>query len=144
MAGASVLVGPLTLTNDLPKEIHKINEMSILKLVESAIADTQDSESLREQARALDRQWAHVEAQHRVELDLIRSSISDELIDREANASRISEKQRFLFEKALSSSKQQALDRALSSSIFIESSLASLCNQATVNLGAKELAESLV
>jgi hypothetical protein len=49
-------------------------------------------------------------------------------VDREANAARVSDRQRFLFERAAAQAGQAAAsERAAQSAFFVESALVSLC-----------------
>jgi len=84
-----------------------------------------------EQERALKRARRDFEAQtlrHTTELDALRSEVHCELVDREANAARISERQRFLFERPTAQAGQAAAnERASASAAYVEAALVALC-----------------
>lgn len=71
---------------------------------------------------------ADVEARTRVQMDTLRTEINSELIDREANAARIAERQQFLFQRAAALPGQLgALERAVASAAYVEAALVALC-----------------
>ena len=66
------------------------------------------------------------------ENDVLRAEMHAELVDREANAARVAERQRFLFERAAAQQGQAAAgDRAAQSAAFVEAALVSLCPHTT-------------
>ena len=66
------------------------------------------------------------------ELDSLRAEVHAELVDREANAARVAERQRFLFERSVALPGQlSAADRAGASAAFVEAALVALCPQTT-------------
>jgi hypothetical protein len=78
-----------------------------------------------------------------VEKDVLRQEMHAEQVDREANAARVAERQRFLFERAVSQPGQAAAgERAVASASFVEAALASLCPHITEKSpGSAQLAE---
>lgn len=88
-----------------------------------------------EQERALKKARRDFEFQkmrHTTELDTLRSEVHCELVDREANAARISERQRFLFERPVAQPGQTAAnDRAAASAAYVEAALCALCPHST-------------
>ena len=77
------------------------------------------------------------------ELDVLRSEMHSELVDREANSARVAERQRFLFERSAAQNGQaSAAERAAQSAAFVESALVSLCPHTTARSpGCSQLAE---
>jgi hypothetical protein len=74
------------------------------------------------------RHAADAAAQSRIALDLLRSEVNSELVDREANAARIAERQQFLFQRASALPGQaSAAERACASAAYVEAALVSLC-----------------
>lgn len=73
------------------------------------------------------RQLSYMEQRHAVELALMRDAMRSELIDREGNSARVAEKQRAIVENNFGTSRVElaAFDRATSSALTIQSSLAS-------------------
>lgn len=66
-----------------------------------------------------------------VERDVMRSEMHGELVDREANAARVAERQRFLYERPLAQNGlAQAFERASASASFVEAALVALCPHA--------------
>jgi len=73
------------------------------------------------------RELVHAKHRARAEVDLLRSELHSELVDREANAARVHERQRFLFEKQSALEGQLvAHDRAAASAAYLEAALVSL------------------
>lgn len=78
------------------------------------------------------REHAEAIARFTAELDCLRSEMHCELVDREANAARISERQRFLFERQSAQPGQlTAAERAAQSAAYVEAALAALCPHST-------------
>lgn len=79
-----------------------------------------------------------------VEVDALRAEVHAELVDREANAARVAERQRFLFERAVALPGQlSASDRAGASAAFVEAALVALCPQTTTpSHGCEQLSNS--
>lgn len=76
----------------------------------------------------IQREMAHQQARHIAEKDALKAEIHCESVDREANAARVAERQRFLFERSVALPGQvDAADRASASASFVEAALASLC-----------------
>lgn len=67
-------------------------------------------------------------ARARSQLDILRTEINSELVDREANAARIAERQQFLFQRASALPGQLgAAERAVASATYVEAALVALC-----------------
>lgn len=65
---------------------------------------------------------------HIIEMDSLRSELHGELVDREANAARIVERQRLLFERSVAQPGQlHGHDRATASAAYVEAALVALC-----------------
>lgn len=74
------------------------------------------------------RRATELKARARTQLDMLRTEINDELVDREANAARIAERQQFLFQRASAVPGQLgAAERAVASATYVESALVALC-----------------
>ena len=68
-----------------------------------------------------------------VEKDALRAEMHAELVDREANAARVAERQRVLFERGSALAGQAgAQERAYASAAFVEAAVASLCPNAGI------------
>ena len=79
------------------------------------------------------RRQSFEKARATIELDTLRMEMHAELVDREANAARVAERQRFLFERhAAQNGQAAAADRAAQSAAFVEAALVSLCPHTTV------------
>mgnify|MGYP004366846045 FL=1 len=91
-----------------------------------------------------DRERAHENMRSTIELDTIRSEMHMELVDREANAARVAERQRFLFERSSAQAGQaSAAERASASASYVEAALAALCPHTTpASPGCAQLAAS--
>ena len=78
---------------------------------------------LLRQQRALE----HAKHRARAEVDLLRSELHGELVDREANAARVNERQRCIFEREQALAGQStAHARAQASAAYLEAALVSL------------------
>lgn len=74
------------------------------------------------------RRSADAASHARVQLDILRTEINSELVDREANAARIAERQQFLFQRASALPGQlTAAERAVASATYVEAALVALC-----------------
>ena len=74
------------------------------------------------------RDAAAAHTRHTAEKDVLKAELHCEAVDREANAARVAERQRFLFERAVALPGQSdASERASASAAFVEAALASLC-----------------
>lgn len=117
------------------RALHKrLRELEITDHSESAKSkDNIDWKALRQLAadanravQAMQRHASHEALCADVRANILREAVRDELIDREANAARVQERQRSIFEgqepDALS-----ALDKASQLVAVVESSIASLC-----------------
>jgi hypothetical protein len=90
------------------------------------ILDTLDS--LKTTLLSIKREISHNQSRFTAERDALRSELHCESVDREANAARVAERQRFLFERAVALPGQgDASDRASASAAFVEAAMASLC-----------------
>ena len=86
------------------------------------------ADSLHAHALCDARQAADAAAQTRVQMDILRLEINSELVDRDANAARIAERQQFLFQRASALPGQAtAAERAVASAAYVETALVSLC-----------------
>lgn len=82
--------------------------------------------------QTLARQKAFEKARATAEFDALRSEVHAELVDREANAARVAERQRFLFERHTAQMGQaSAAERAAQSAALVEAALVSLCPHTT-------------
>lgn len=90
------------------------------------ILDTLDT--LKTVLLSIQRELAHNQSRFTAERDALRSELHCESVDREANAARVAERQRFLFERAVALPGQgDASDRASASAAFVEAAMASVC-----------------
>lgn len=87
------------------------------------------------------RELVHAKHRSRAEVDLLRSELHDELVDREANAARVNDRQRFLFERQCALDGQlHAHDRAAASAAYLEGALVALdVNTQTAGHGCEVL-----
>lgn len=77
--------------------------------------------------RSLQRRLVFAESQKRAELDALRAELHGELVDREANAARIWDRQKYLFERAEAlSGMSSAHQRAAASAAYLEAALVTL------------------
>ena len=76
-----------------------------------------------------------------IERDVLRAEIRADLVDREANAARVAERQRILFERSCALPGQlSSHDRAAASANYVETALASLCpNHGRLSSGCERL-----
>ena len=89
------------------------------------------------------RELVHAKNRARAEIDLLRSELHGELVDREANAARVKERQRYIFD-GLSALDGQATayERAHASAAYVEAALVSLdVNAQTAGHGCETLFE---
>ena len=103
---------------------------------------TDKLQSLFRELNALKRQYEDVQARMRVERDILSIEMHNELVDREANAARVAERQRGMFERASALKGQlDAFDKANQSAACVESAVANLCPLASVthSLGCRRL-----
>jgi len=77
---------------------------------------------------SLQRQAHYANARATAERDALQSEVHNELVDREANAARVADRQRFLFERTTALPGQaNAYERAAQSAAFVEAAIVSLC-----------------
>ena len=89
-------------------------------------------EKLEQTLQAGERDAAYRKSRAIVEKDQLRSEVHCELVDREANAARVSERQRFLFERSTAQPGQaSAAERASASALYVEAALVALCPHST-------------
>ena len=119
----------LSLTKQLYQQLQKgaekipLSELSVHLKTLNRLFSEQDK-ALKGLKRTLDDQ----SKRHVIELDSLRSEIHCELVDREANAARIIERQRFLFERSVAQPGQlHGHDRAAASAAYVEAALSALC-----------------
>ena len=100
-------------------------------------------EEIRHTLVQIQHQIAHEKARHITEKDILRAELHCEAVDREANAARISDRQRFLFERAVALPGQaEASDRAAASASYVEAALASLCPHNVAHMPGCEALEA--
>jgi len=86
------------------------------------------AKSLMRAVTASERRRAFEAQRAIVDKDVMRSEMHFELVDREANAARVVERQRFLYERPVAQNGlSQAFDRAASSASFVQAALVALC-----------------
>lgn len=85
-------------------------------------------QALDDTLQLIKREMAAAHTRHTAEKDVLKAELHCEAVDREANAARVAERQRFLFERAVALPGQsEASERASASAAFVEAALASLC-----------------
>lgn len=85
-------------------------------------------DQLRKEVEQLQRELHDYKTRARAEKDVLRAEVHGELVDREANAARVAERQRFLFERSAAQMGQSSAgDRAAASAAFVEAALVTLC-----------------
>jgi hypothetical protein len=94
----------------------------------------------------LQRTLEHMKTRHTIESDLLRAEVHSELVDREANAARVADRQRFLWERSVALPGQAAAgDRAAASAAYVEAALSALCPHSTPRSnGSEQLAAATV
>lgn len=121
-------VSALSLTKDLYERSAKGEQISTDELQKHFRTL---NKLFSEQERALKKARRDLSAEkirHTTELDVLRSEVHCELVDREANAARVSERQRFLFERPVAQVGQTAAnERAAASAAYVEAALVALC-----------------
>lgn len=94
----------------------------------------QNAHSLQQQLQTLKRQLMDLKARNTAERDILSMEMHHELVDREANAARTADRQRYIFERSSALTGQlSAFDKASQSTAFVESAVANLCPYATNN-----------
>jgi hypothetical protein len=79
-------------------------------------------------AKNYNRELHMLKLRSRTERDILRNELRSDGVDREANAARVAERQRILFERSSAQAGAlSAYDRASSSASYVEAALASLC-----------------
>jgi hypothetical protein len=122
----------------------RINSVGDSPTDETLVSLRQDLQQLHLLVQAEARQSAEERARFLVEKDVMREEMHAEHVDREANAARVAERQRFLFERSVAQPGQaSAAERASASASFVEAALASLCpHVAQKSPGMAQLAEA--
>lgn len=130
----------MALARALCVRIHDAGDHPSAELMSSLKDDLQQLHVL---VQAEARRTAADRVRFLVEKDLLRQEMHAEQVDREANAARVAERQRFLFERSLAQPGQSAAgERAVASASFVEAALASLCPHASQKSpGSTQLAE---
>jgi hypothetical protein len=94
----------------------------------------QNARALQQQLQTLKRQFLDLKARNTAERDIFSMEMHHELVDREANAARTADRQRYIFERSSALAGQlSAFDKASQSTAFVESAVANLCPYATNN-----------
>ena len=122
----------------------RINSAGDSPTVEMFASLREDLQQLHLVVQAEARQSAEERARFLVEKDVMREEMHAEHVDREANAARVAERQRFLFERSVAQPGQaSAAERASASAAFVEAALASLCpHVAQKSPGTAQLGEA--
>ena len=133
-------VGGLALLSEIHKQLHQATENGT-PLTCAAILDR--LLQLQQALQSEQREHAFLEARAVMEKDQLRSELHCELVDREANAARVIERQRFLFERSTAQPGQSsAAERASASALYVEAALVALCPHSTPRSpGCTQLAE---
>jgi hypothetical protein len=114
----------ISLSNELVQQLTEPSPNSARTL--------QNARLLHQQLQALKRQFLDLKARYQVERDIVAMEMHHELVDREANAARTSDRQRYIFERSSALSGQlSAFDKASQSTAFVESGVANLCPYAS-------------
>lgn len=86
------------------------------------------AKSLMRNVASMERDAEHAKKQALAERDLLKSEVHMELVDRDANAARVAERQRFLFDRAhIAQTRSLANDHASASAAFVEAAIVALC-----------------
>jgi hypothetical protein len=123
----------------LLKEIERKNNVNLEGLI---LRVRKLHKKIGQTDAAAKRQLTDLRIRHRAELDLLRTELLSELVDREANSARVADRQRFLFERSLAQTGQfSSNERAFASAAYVEKALTSLCpNPHRVSDGCDKLA----
>lgn len=113
----------------LSKSLYEAADAAIRDKTEIDLAAVKSTaKKLNKLLLVLSRQQHFEKSRSTTENDVLRGEMHAELVDREANAARVAERQRFLFERAAAQQGQAAAgDRAAQSAAFVEAALVSLC-----------------
>lgn len=85
-------------------------------------------DALRARIVELEQELRDTKARARLERAALKAEMRAELVDRQANAARVADRQRALFERGVAQSGQlQASERAKASAGYIEAALTTLC-----------------
>lgn len=108
----------------------------LLRQLEQPSPDTaralQSAQLLQQQLHTLKRQFLDLKARELVERDIVTTEMHHELVDREANAARAADRQRYIFERSSALPGQlTAYEKARQSTAFVESAVANLCPYAS-------------
>lgn len=130
----------MTLARDLCVRIHEAGDVPNAKIMEDL---RKDLDKLHTLVQTEARQTELERARCLLEKDAMRAEIHAEQVDREANAARVSERQRFLFERQEAQQGQSsAAERAVASASYVEAALTSLCPHANqLSPGTVQLAQ---
>jgi len=99
------------------------------------------SRAAEREAAALKRREAFAKERAGIEKDVLREEIRSDMVDREANAARVAERQRILFGRTCALAGQlSSNDSAATSANYIEKALSSLCpNYGGLSSGCERL-----
>ena len=128
---------------DLTKKLHQTVDASLNGNGHVDLSEVRSAaKRLNKILQGVARHRTFEKARSTAELDALRSEMHTELVDREANAARVAERQRFLFERSSAQNGQAvAAERAAQSAAFVEAALVSLCpHTASQSPGCSQLA----
>jgi hypothetical protein len=110
-----------------------LKELEALQTALSELDETFDKKKAKTTVKnahttivALRRRYHEQFHRHRIEKASILAEISGELVDRAANAIRVADRQKFLYEKSVHRN-VQVLEHATAGASYVEAAIASLC-----------------
>ena len=118
--------GGLALIENLREQLQSLEG----PLTPKTIID--ELQTIEQKLLAGERNASYLKARAVIEKDQLRAEMHCELVDREANAARVAERQRFLFERSMAQPGQaSAAERASASALYVEAALVALCPHST-------------